>query len=580
MSSEANPYNIVVKIAGKELSSGLITAINISKEINRIPWALITIIDGDPSTQTFTESSSANYDTGKEVEVSLGFVGKTATTVFKGIIIKHGLKIRNGQSVLTIECKDKACKMAIAKKNAFFDNKTDKDVIETLVGNYGVTASITGTMYKHVGLVQYNATDWDFAMTRIEKNGMIAIVDEAKLTIKEPKLESASITIEYGKDILEFESEIDARSQYETVNAKSWDVKTQALITSAAPAASFNQLSGTTSSAVGKDVAPSSVDLVTAALADKDELTAWGKSRLAKNRLSKVRGRIKLVGRTDIAIGATIKTKGLGTKFSGDLLVSGIKHELNSSGWHTHIQFGLSPEWYSQSFEINEEEASGLLPAVHGLQIGKVTKIDADPDSKYRIQVKLPLVSDTAKIWARMAFADAGKERGIFFLPEVDDEVIIGFFNNDPRHPVILGMLYSNDVKPPYDIAASNDLKGITTRAKLKINFDDKGKSIEIITPGKNSIKLDDEGKSILLKDQHGNEIKMDQSAISITSKGDLKLSAMKKISISSSGGDVAVEGLNVKNTAKAKFEASGNAGTDVKSSAIVTIQGSLVKIN
>lgn len=580
MADEANPYNIVVKVAGTEVSSGLISAINISKEINRIPWALITLIDGDPSTQTFTESSSANYDTGKEVEISLGFVGKTATTVFKGIIIKHGLKIRNGQSVLTIECKDKACKMTIAKKNAFFDNKTDKDVIETLVGDYGVTASITGTMYKHVGLVQYNATDWDFAMTRIEKNGMIAIVDEAKLTIKEPKLESASITIEYGKDILEFESEIDARSQYETVNAKSWDVKTQALITSAAPAASFNQLSGTTSSGVGKDVAPSSVDLITAALADKDELTAWGKSRLAKNRLSKVRGRIKLVGRTDIALGATIKTKGLGTKFSGDLLVSGIRHDLTAAGWYTHIQFGLSPDWYSQSFEINEEDASGLLPAVQGLQIGKVTKIDADPDSKYRIQVKLPLVSDTAKIWARMAFADAGKERGVFFLPEVDDEVIIGFFNNDPRHPVILGMLYSNDVKPPYDIAASNDLKGIATRAKLKINFDDKDKSIEIITPGNNSVKLDDKGKSILLKDQHGNEIKMDQSAISITSKGDLKLSAMKKISISSSGGDVAVEGLNVKNTAKAKFEASGNAGTDVKSSAIVTIQGSLVKIN
>ena len=82
------------------------------------------------------------------------------------------------------------------------------------------------------------------------------------------------------------------------------------------------------------------------------------------------------------------------------------------------------------------------------------------------------------------------------------------------------------------------------------------------------------------MKDQNGNTVEMGDAAVKITSAGELNLTAAKNITISSSGGDVAIEGTNIKSTAKAKFEVSGNAGLALKTSAIAEIKGSLVKIN
>ena len=101
-----------------------------------------------------------------------------------------------------------------------------------------------------------------------------------------------------------------------------------------------------------------------------------------------------------------------------------------------------------------------------------------------------------------------------------------------------------------------------------------------IKTPGSNSITVDDKNKNIVLKDQHGNIVEMGKDAVKITAVGELKLTAAKNVTISSSGGDVAIEGTNIKSTAKAKFEVSGNAGLALKTSAIAEIKGSLVKIN
>ena len=134
--------------------------------------------------------------------------------------------------------------------------------------------------------------------------------------------------------------------------------------------------------------------------------------------------------------------------------------------------------------------------------------------------------------------------------------------------------------KVTYIPSNDKDIKAIITKKDLRIEFDDIKKIITIKTPGANSITIDDENKNMILKDQHGNVISMEKDAIKIDSVGELKLSAAKKITISSSGGDIALEGTNIKSTAKAKFEVSGNAGLDLKTSAIAEIKGTLVKIN
>ena len=84
------------------------------------------------------------------------------------------------------------------------------------------------------------------------------------------------------------------------------------------------------------------------------------------------------------------------------------------------------------------------------MQIGVVTRLKNDPDGENRIMVRIPVIhKDDEGAWCRVSFLDAGNERGMFFLPEIGDEVIVGFINNDPRHGVVLGMLNSRAKPAP-----------------------------------------------------------------------------------------------------------------------------------
>ena len=223
--------------------------------------------------------------------------------------------------------------------------------------------------------------------------------------------------------------------------------------------------------------------------------------------------------------------------------------------------------------EVNTPSASGLLPAIRGLHIGKVTHLEGDPAGENRIQVKLPTISTTDDgIWARVATLDAGKERGTFFLPEIDDEVVIGFLNDDPRFPVVLGMVHSSAKPAPLTASDENPEKAFVSREKLVMRFNDDKKSITLETPGGRVVTLDDDKKEISLSDQSGNAIRLSESGIVIESAGELTIKAKKAIKMESKM-DVALK-------ANTTFKAEGSAGVEVSSSATAVLKGALVQIN
>src|SRR5262249_8908533 len=155
---------------------------------------------------------------------------------------------------------------------------------------------------------------------------------------------------------------------------------------------------------------------------------------------------------------------------NGLAFVSAVRHSIGDGNWYTDIQVGLSPNWFSKEDDVSALPASGLIPAISGLQIGIVTQLENDPDGEHRIQVRLPIIDkDADGIWARVACVDAGNERCSFFRPEVNDEVIVGFINDDPRQAVVLGMLNSSANPVPTDVFPENDdnnIKGFVTRSK------------------------------------------------------------------------------------------------------------------
>jgi Rhs element Vgr protein len=275
---------------------------------------------------------------------------------------------------------------------------------------------------------------------------------------------------------------------------------------------------------------------------DPAELQAWADARMVRSRMSLIRGRIAVAGLTDLKPLDVIEIKEIGERFNGKTLVTGIRHQVNESGWQTDVQFGFSPDWFCRQENIADVPAGGLLPAVTGLQVGIIDAFEEDPDGEYRVKVILPAIDEAeGAVWARLLTPDAGLERGFFFRPEAGDEVVVGFFNNDPRQPIILGALYGSVNTPPADFAdlsEDNLHKGIVTKKGTRIGFVDADKaSIFIETPEANKIVCDDDAQSIQISDQHGNMITMDANGIEIKSTGDVKIDA---------GGNVEITGQKV----------------------------------
>jgi phage protein D len=205
-------------------------SILVHKEVNRIPFATVIIVDGDPAAESFPISNAGDFEPGKELEIKLGYRSQEET-VFKGLVMKHGIKARQGSAVLVIECRDAAVKMTAVPKMKYSRDTKDSDLIEELIGTYSLDKDIEATDITHKELVQYNATDWDFMLCRADVNGLLVIPNDGKLEVKKPALSAeSSLNIQFGATVLDLDAEIDARLQFSKVTATAWDSSEGALV--------------------------------------------------------------------------------------------------------------------------------------------------------------------------------------------------------------------------------------------------------------------------------------------------------------------------------------------------------------
>lgn len=567
-----------------------IMSITVTRAINRVPTARLVIVDGDMPNKEFPVSDTNDFKPGAAIKINAGY-GDDEAPIFEGIVVKHAVQITGQNDArLVVECRDKAVKMTVGRKNANYVDKLDSDVIGTLIGNAGLTADVEATTEQHKELVQYYCSDWDFMLSRADANGLLVIATDGKVAVKAPATDAAAVLkVTYGKDLMEFHAELDARTQYTSAKAVSWDMKTQAAITGAeASPATLNEQGDLTSATLAEVIGLASYRLQTAAPTTKETLTQWAKAQQLKSGLARMRGRMSFQGSAKAEVGGIIELEGVGKRFSGNVFASGVTHTIGDGDWVTEVQFGLSPQWFTEQPDVAAPGAGGLLPAVEGLQVGVVLKLDGDPESEQRIQVAVPVMqAETEGVWARLLQFHGSNGFGAFFLPEVGDEVVLGYFNNDPSHPVILGSLYSSKQVPPYSLAAENNTKAIVTRCKSKIEFDEDKKVITITTPGTNKIVISDDGKSILLQDQNNNKIELNPGGITLdspkdiklTAKGGITLDAVNAISITSKA-DVKSAGLNISSEAQVGFTAKGNASAELSAAGQTVVKGAMVMIN
>ena len=158
----------------------------------------------------------------------------------------------------------------------------------------------------------------------------------------------------------------------------------------------------------------------------------------------------------------------------------------------------------------------------------------ADPNGWGRVKVKLPWMpdadGDAYEVWARLATFMAGPNRGSWFIPDVDDEVLVAFEGGSARQPYVIGALWNGQDQPPESMDGSgrNDLKVLRSRNGVKVTLDDAQGQEKFIceTPGGQKITLKDGPGSVEIVDSNGNSVKLEAAGITITASAKVTVNA------------------------------------------------------
>ncbi|MCE9667748.1 type VI secretion system tip protein VgrG [Myxococcus stipitatus] len=563
-----------VKVGGRPVPrEHQLLSVNITRRVNRIPSARLAYLDGAASASDFPVSNGDLFLPGREVEILAG-PGDAPVSLFKGVVVRQSLKVRERSAPqLLVECRHKAQKLTVGRKSACYFDQPDSDILASLLSTAGVDAEVEPTAVTHEQLVQFNASDWDFLLARAEANGKLVLTEGDRVLVKAPDFGGSPVcTLHFGATLLELDAEIDARLQYTGVTSLTWDPSQQAVVEKDAQDSGVSGPGNLSGDDLATVAGLARYELRHAALGD-EEAQAWADARWLRSRMCKVSGRGKCEGLGAVEPGHIVTLSGVGRRFGGDVFVTGVRHDFDTvQGWKTHVQFGGLDQGVVEEHAVSAPKAGALLPGVSGLQVGAVVS-NEDASGEHRVRVRLPLVDGADDgIWARVASPDAGAERGFFFRPEVGDEVVVGFLEDDPRGAIILGMLHSSAKAAPLQGSDDNHEKVYQSRSRMRIYLDDEKKVLRLETPAGNKVTLSEEDQALKLEDQNGNTLEMTADGIKLESVKALELKAGTELKLESG------TAFSAKGGTELKLE--GTSAVEVSSTATTKIKGGIVQLN
>jgi len=585
--------------------------------INRVPQATLTLLDGSLPDRRFAISDGSLLAPGSKVSIALGYVsdGPLAKQVFEGIVTRHAVNATSEGCRLRVQLSDRAIQLTRARRSAIYSQASDAEVMRKLIQGAGLRVGrIASTPITHPELVQFNVSDWDFLVSRADALGLALRVSKGSVSVLPLALGAPARLLNHGlDDTRELELEIDGAQQWSSLSVSGWDAATLKRSQPVRAKSGNLKIGSQSDQSLATAVKAPAATLFHGAPTAPQELQSWADARMGKLRRSLLRGTVTVDGSASLKPLDTVDIKGVGARFNGRALVSGVTHTVNRDGWNTHLTLGASAECFVRAPDLLEMPSAGLLPAATGLQIAIVQSLDADPKGELRVRVRLPHMGGAkGELWARLLTPDAGAKRGFVFRPEVGDEVVLGFLNDDPRQPLILGAMFGSKNKPPQPVQApnkKNNLRAIVSRAGTRIVFDDAAPALRLETTAsgnadgtyKNRISINEKEKTITIEDQHKNKILLSEQGIALSSekdisldaKGEVKIKGMRAVTVdgkktslqaqqleAAGKTKVSLKGAQMELTADAILALKGGAQTKVGSDAMVEIKAALVKIN
>jgi phage protein D/phage baseplate assembly protein gpV len=486
-----------------------------------------TIILNDPGLKWIDDPVLAP---GKPIEISASppeVAGSDAKRIFDGEIV--GLEPEFGPAThkLTIRAFDRLHRLSRGRKVRSFQNVTDSDMARRFAAEVGLQADVEPTRQVHPYLFQNNQTNLEFLRERAIALGYALYVLDKKLCFKALAPTPRVVNLRWGDSLSEFRPRMTTIDQISSVMVRGWDPRTRKeIVGEVTPGKGMRDIGQRQGGdAVAMEAFSIDARLLVSAppLYDQIEADQLAKAVAARHAERFIEAEGTCGGNPEIVAGVSLKIDALGDKFSGSYFVTSATHRYGvAEGFNT--SFSISGQTPSTLLGLLRERERATTPP--GLVIGVVTD-NQDPEGWGRVKVKYPWLSpDHASDWARVVAPGAGADRGIEFLPEIDDEVLVGFEMGDIGHPYVLGGLWNGQDAPPQkssDAIASGKVQKRIVRSRTG-----------------HQVVLDDAdgGGSITIADKNGNTIALDTAtnALSMKVSGDITLDAGGQITIKGAG--------------------------------------------
>jgi phage protein D/phage baseplate assembly protein gpV len=529
----------------------------------------------------------ASIAAGKSVEILLPALKtpNTMVTVFKGEITAIEPEYTEDfLATLVVRGYDKGHRLHRGTKTKVFIQSTDSDIVKKIAGESGlsVQADATTQVFDHV--FQYGVSDWTFIHERARRNGYEVTVDDAKLYFRKPSTTQATATLEWGVSMLSFQPRMSLTKQVNTVKVKGWDplqkkaILGQATTSSSSPSVGVGGWGGSLSQSAFSGTAE--VLEVRQPVHSQAEANTIAQAILDQINAGFLEAEGLAYGDPALKPGAKVSITKVGTKFSGSYVVTTARHMYSAEdGYKTQFTVqGARAQTMADLIDqsISEQRTSQLWG---GVVVGLVTN-NNDPNNTGRVKVKFPWLDDALESnWAPITAVGAGKSYGFMWLPEINDEVLVAFEHGDFDYPYVVGSVWNGQDKPPEQASAAVAngkvvVRTLKTTAGHIIRLTEKSgdKKIEIIdSTTQTQITLDETNKKITIKST---------GDIELNATGKMDIKAAQDITMSSSGGNVKIEGLQVSVNGKTSVEVKSNGTGTVQSTGPLTVKGAVVNIN
>ena len=499
---------------------------------------------------------------GKSLKVSAK-ASSAEGALFDGEIIELEPDFGEQTHRLIIRAFDRLHRLARGRYVRSFLNVSDGDLVQKIAREVGLQAQTGPTSQVHPYVFQNNESNLAFLRGRAAALGFVLYADGKTLHFTEPKGDDAPVELQWASTLMEFRPRMTTVAQVTDSTVRGWDPAAKQAITgrvqngNGAPAVGESRKGGQLAKAAFNLDAPQlTADRPIRAQAAADRLAQTVANRHT-SRFMEAEG--VCAGNTKIVAGVPVKVSAVGDRFSGTYYVTSATHE-------------YSPEHgYTTRFSVSGEHPMTLLSVIapeperhpmSGLVIGIVTD-NNDPEKQGRVKVQYPWLSaDHASDWARVVVPGGGPERGMAFLPEINDEVLVGFELGDIHYPYVLGGLWNGKDVPPGDmgkmIAGSNvEQRVIRSRTGHMITLDD--------SSGDGGVKVEDRNGNTV-------HIKTNGDELVVTMKGNVSIDSKQNMSVKTQGG-VTIEATGPVEIKGMGVTIDGGGGT-------VDVKGSVINLN